>query len=101
MNIETSTDGDIFEVKFNDRLGFDDHETFRKVVQEVNDSDKKKCVFNLQNLAAIDSAGLGMFVLAKEAADKNGWSLSLTKPHGNVKNLLKLAKFDKFLTVEM
>jgi anti-anti-sigma regulatory factor len=41
-----------------------------------------------------------MFIIAKDAAQKQGWSLSISKPQGHVKSIFELGRFDKLLTIE-
>jgi anti-anti-sigma factor len=99
MQVETSSMGDAFVAHLSGKMAFSDNVTFRSLVEKINGSGAKRCTFELAGLQSVDSAGLGMFVIALEAAKKNGWSLTLRKPSGQVKQLLALARFDKLLTI--
>jgi HptB-dependent secretion and biofilm anti anti-sigma factor len=48
----------------------------------------------------VDSAGLGMFIIAAETAKKAGLSLTLRSPSGHVRKLIELSKMDKLLSIE-
>lgn len=100
MRCETQVNGGVFQAAISDRLAFSDHAAFRALLDQVNKSGVQKCVLDLSQLAAVDSAGLGMFMIALQDAKKFGWSLLLRSPQGKVKSLMELAKFDKLLTIE-
>lgn len=88
-----------YEAKFIDRLSFSDHKTFRTMVQDVSASGATSCTLEMTELTAIDSAGLGMLIIAMEAAKTEGWSLTVKGAQGHVKQLLMLAKFDKLVSM--
>lgn len=100
MQIQTSLNGTAYLAKLSDRMVFSDHGDFRTLVNDINGSGATTCVFDLSDLVSIDSSGLGMFMVAHEAAKENDWTLSLKSPQGYVKSLLELGKFDKLLTIE-
>ncbi len=100
MQVTTHVDGDTFEARLSDRLSFSDNGAFRKLLDEMLASNTRHWVFDVANLAAVDSAGLGMFIIAMETAKKAGQSLVLRSPTGHVKNLIELSKMDKLITVE-
>jgi anti-anti-sigma factor len=88
-----------YEAKLADRMSFSDHKTFRTMVQAISASGAKECTLELTDLTAIDSAGLGMLIIAIEAAKTEGWSLTVKGAQGTVKQLLMLAKFDKLVSM--
>ncbi|MCG8504888.1 MAG: STAS domain-containing protein [Sphingomonadales bacterium] len=90
---------DVFEVRIVDRLTFADHEEFRKVLKRISEGGFKSIVFDLQNLEFIDSAGLGMFLLAKDEADSRGQSVTLKGANGNIKKMLNVAQFDTLFKI--
>lgn len=100
MRSENQVNGSVFKAAISDQLTFADHEAFRSLLDQVNKSGARKCEFDLSKLLAVDSAGLGMFVIALEESKKRGWSMSVRNPQGKVLALMKLAKFDKLLTIE-
>ena len=56
-------------------------------------------MLDLANLNWIDSAGLGMLLLARDAAHKNDLKLVLRSPRGDVKSMLELGRFDTIFDV--
>jgi len=100
MRIDTRMNGTGFEAKLSDGLAFADSPTFRLLLKEIVEARPKTCVFDLSGLVSIDSAGLGMFMIALEEAKRGGWSLTLRSPQEQVKSLLDLANFDKLFVIE-
>lgn len=86
-------------VTFSNRLTFADHETFRRLLSEALQHGVKRLVFNLQNLTFIDSAGLGMFLIAVEEAAKLNAVVELENPRGHVAKILQLTNFNTHLTI--
>ncbi len=60
----------------------------------------KTAILDLSGLNWINSAGLGMLILARETAEKSDLKLVLRSPRGHVKSLLELGRFDKIFTIE-
>ena len=100
MQASTKVNGDTFEVVLTDRISFADHEEFRKLISEAGSSGASNWVFDLEGLESIDSAGLGMFMIAKDEARKGGWDILLRSPKGPVKTIMELSKFDKLFTIQ-
>lgn len=100
LRIETRLNGPVFEVKLCERMTFSDHAQFKALLKEISQAAPKTCVFDLSKLDSIDSAGLGMLIVAQDAAKKAGWTLKLRSPQAQVRSLLGLGNFDKLITVE-
>ena len=101
MQVKTSITGGNFEAKLSDRMTFSDQGAFRALLNDITRAGTKSCVIDLSGLASIDSAGLGMFVVARDQAKKNGWSLKVRCPPGQVRTLFELAKFDQLLVMDV
>ena len=100
MKIETYSRGDHFEVGLSDSLTSADLTTFRELLTEMKQTKCKTAVLDLSKLNWINSAGLGMLILAKETAEKGDLQLVLSSPRGHVKSLLELGRFDKIFTIQ-
>lgn len=99
MRIETHQSGAVFNAKLADRMTFADHGPFRSLLEAVTKSGAQHCHIDISDLGSIDSAGLGMFVVAQQEAQRSGWSLVLKGARGHVKQLLELARFDRLITL--
>ena len=99
MKLDTSTDCDRFVASFSDRLTYTDLRAFRDLLSQIKESECRLVVLDLANLNWIDSAGLGMLLLARDAAQKNDVKLVLRSPRGDVKSMLELGRFDTIFDV--
>ncbi|CAN1557957.1 SpoIIAA Anti-anti-sigma regulatory factor (antagonist of anti-sigma factor) [Rhabdaerophilaceae bacterium] len=99
MRIETSISDTLIRIKLIDRMSFSDHGNFRDMLEAVKKAAPQQCILDMSGLTSVDSAALGMLMIAHEASKKGGWQLELTAPKPNVRKLLELAHFDKILTV--
>ncbi|WP_262695467.1 STAS domain-containing protein [Kordiimonas aquimaris] len=85
-------------VLFSGGITFSENVSFRQVLKELSENDVSTCVFDLEGVDMVDSAGLGMFLIAKEQADTAGWKLSVTGAQGHVASMLKLTKLSDLLS---
>jgi HptB-dependent secretion and biofilm anti anti-sigma factor len=100
MKIETYSRADRFEVELMDSLTSADLASFRDFLSQMKKTKCREAVLDLSRLNWIDSAGLGMLILAKETAEKAEIQLSLRSPKGHVKSLLELGRFDKLFAIQ-
>ncbi|MBL4907124.1 MAG: STAS domain-containing protein [Sneathiella sp.] len=82
-----------------DKLTFEDHNDFRELLKLMTGYEHRSCVIDLHGLQTIDSAGLGMLMIAYETAEKAGMSFMLSKPVGQVERLLEISEFDKVMRI--
>ena len=100
MDIQSHMQDEEFLARLSGRMMFSDNPAFRVLLDEARSSGAKRYVFDLSELASVDSAGLGMFLIAAEQAKKSGLPLTLCRPSGQVKQLLALARFDKLVAIQ-
>ena len=81
-------------------LTFTDHAAFKSMTDRLFGGSSASVTMDLMKLEFIDSAGLGMLLLAKDTADKVGRKLVLRSPVGQVKRMFGLTKFDTLFSVE-
>ena len=97
MEYSIEADGNDVTVVFRGDITFSENVSFRQILKELAESDVVNCTFDLTNVGMVDSAGLGMFLIAKEQADTAGWKLSVTGAQGHVASMLKLTKLSDLL----
>lgn len=100
MLVKTSIKDTVFEAHLSERLSFADNGIFRKLLDEMLASKTRHWILNVSGLSSVDSAGLGMFIIAMENAKKAGLSLVLRSPTEHVRKLIELSKMDKLIRVE-
>ncbi len=99
MDLKTECEGDRYTAHISGQLKYIDNASFRTLVEDMLASKAKQCVFDVSGLTAIDSAGLGMLVIASDVGKKSGWSLTLTGAQGQVRKVLELSRFDQLMTI--
>ncbi len=85
------------KVVFSGDITFSENVSFRQILKELAEGNVEACTFDLTDVGMVDSAGLGMFLIAKEQADTAGWKLSVTGAQGHVASMLKLTKLSDLL----
>ena len=100
MQSQTVVTENVFEAHLSERLSFSDNSAFRKLLDDMQLSKTRQWVIDLAELVSVDSAALGMFIIAAEAAKKGGTALTLRSPTGHVRRLIELSKIDKLMYVE-
>lgn len=88
------------EVAISGRFTFADHEKFRSVLAVFDEPSNKSVVLDVSSLESLDSAGLGMFMVARNTADIKNIKLRVRGAQGQVRKLLTLGKFEELLTME-
>lgn len=99
MRFEVTSHADNLEIRLKERMSFGDHARFREILSTIHKAAPKRCVFDMSELVSVDSAALGMLMIAHDQASKEGWSLALRAPQQQVKRILELACFDKILAI--
>lgn len=99
MKDSVSTANGQLTISIADKLTFEDHNNFRELLKLMTANDHKSCVIDLHELQTIDSAGLGMLMIACETAEKAGIKFSLQKPMGQVERLLEISEFNKVMNI--
>lgn len=88
------------EVQVKGRLTFSDHKTFRDIVKSLDSHRNKNWVIELSGLDFIDSAGLGMLLIVRDAAAAHSAKVVLRGAREQAKRLIQVARFDSLFTVE-
>jgi len=91
-----NNDGNV-QVIFSGDITFSENVSFRQLLKDISEQTVKSCEFDLSAVDMVDSAGLGMFLIAREQADNAGWRLSVKGAQGHVASMLKLTKLSDIL----
>lgn len=100
MNYKTELSDGKTTVEVTGRFTFGDHSSFRKLIEEVRSHGTPILVLNISGVEFIDSAGLGMLLLARDEGEKNGMEVILRGAQGQVKRMLEVARFDTLFKLE-
>lgn len=94
MQFEKKTTAQGDEYHLSGRFTFTDYTVFRKLVTDILSSKVPRLVFDLSNVEFMDSAALGMLLLARDETSGNNQALSLRGASGQVQRVLAVARFD-------
>ena len=87
------------ELAIRGRFTFADYQQFRELVTRLLSSSASRYVIDLRDLEFIDSAGLGMLLLARDEAQRKNRALSLRRPSGQVRRVIDVARFDTLFEI--
>lgn len=82
------------------RFTFADHQLFKNVLHEIVTNAPEQLIFDLGEIEFVDSAGMGMWLVANEECIKNGTKIVLRGIRGQVEKMVRIAKFAEFMTIE-
>jgi stage II sporulation protein AA (anti-sigma F factor antagonist) len=100
MQYRAKEDGNGKEVFLSGSFKFTDNNVFREIINDIEDFGGNDYVLDLDGLEYIDSAGLGMLLIAREMAEKNSLQLRLRRPQGQVQQMLQVTKFIDLIPCE-
>ena len=89
-----NTDDSQITFNLGESLTFNEHRSFRTAIDEALQN-SKGLVLKCHDLRYIDSAGLGMLLLAKHETEKYGKTTELEGVQGQALELMKTVAFDK------
>jgi HptB-dependent secretion and biofilm anti anti-sigma factor len=87
------------EIHLSGRMTFADHEKFHSVIAAFDEVKGTSVVFDLDGLDFVDSSGLGMFIIARDVAQKRHLDFAIRGARDDVKRLITLAKFHKLFNI--
>jgi len=86
-------------VQLSGRLTFNDHVPWRALIHEMSRDAAKNQTMDLGALEFVDSAGIGMLLIAREEMSAAGKHLSLRNAKGQVKRVLNVAQINKLIPI--
>ncbi len=98
--MQVQLDSNAALVRISGEFTFTDHTAFKSLVERLFEVEGSAIVIDLSRLEFIDSAGLGMLLLARDEAKKANRGLILRGPNGQVKRMFDVTRFDTLFAVE-
>jgi anti-anti-sigma factor len=81
------------------KFTFSDNQTFRTIIESIKSGEAANFTLDLSGVEFVDSAALGMFLVAREEAKKKGVNLTLSNPVGQVQNMFQLSNFSSLFNI--
>lgn len=100
MNYHTEQADKTTIVELSGRFTFGDHSNFRKLIEEMRAHRSETQVLDISGVEFIDSAGLGMLLLARDEGEKARATVILRGAQGQVKRMLEVGRFDTLFKLE-
>lgn len=100
MNYTVRDLGGVREIDLRGQLTFDANDDFRRIIEGMEKDKISDCVLNLGSLDFIDSAGLGLLVLANNTANRSRVRLKLKQPKGQVREMIEISEFHTIIPCE-
>lgn len=82
------------------RLTFNDHARVRGLIREMQQGKSRRQVLWLGELEFIDSAGIGMLLIAREELRNVDKDFVIQSAMGQVKRVFTVAQLGKLITIE-
>jgi HptB-dependent secretion and biofilm anti anti-sigma factor len=99
MDVTQSVNAGNADVFFKGKFTFADNVRFRQLVDEMKTNSIKNLVIDLGGVEFIDSAALGMLLIARDEAQKQNIQLTLRNPTGQLKKMFAVSKFDSLFNI--
>lgn len=100
MEYNITKNGTIAEVALKDELTFSDHEQFRTILTTLAaDTGISGVVIDVRGISFIDSAGIGMLIIANDEAKERRQELTIRGARDQVKAALDIADLKALVRV--
>jgi anti-anti-sigma factor len=96
---QKSDDGRTVTISVTDRFDFNVFRDFRAAYEQVGPK-QASYVFDLRGASYIDSSALGMLLQVREYAGGGRESVKIKNASGTIKDILRIANFDKLMTID-
>ena len=100
MDIIKRVENGQYHLQLLGKFTFADNKMFREIINELTPPTIKRVVFDMEKLEFVDSAALGMLLLAHDETLKHKKGpIILQKPEGQVKKMFSIARFDQYFQI--
>lgn len=93
MEYRQSNNNKHYDFILSGKFTFSDHEKFRDIIEIIQSGKAKSVAMDFKDVDFIDSAALGMLLVAREEGEKASASIVLQNTE-NIDKMLKISKFD-------
>ncbi|MGA1859642.1 STAS domain-containing protein [Azospirillum sp. 11R-A] len=100
MDYTVHDSGTLRELEMRGQITFEADTDFRTILAGWEKAGIADCVLNLSAIDYMDSAGLGLLVMANNAARQAGITFRLKHPRGQVRDLIEISEFHTIIPCE-
>ena len=98
MDYKIEAEGALATVKVTGDITFAQNSKFREMLRDISTARVVECELDLSDVEMVDSAGLGLLLIAMETGQNSGWRLKVKGAKGHVLNMLKLTKLSELVS---
>lgn len=99
MEFTQHTGNGLFNITLTGSFTFNDHDKFRSILETIGQPGIQRVSFNMAQVEFVDSAALGMLMLARDEANKHERTLVISGATGQVKKMFELTRFERLFTL--
>ena len=99
MEIVKSISQGNFDIRLSGKFTFADNPEFREILNTIADMEVQQVILHMAGVEFVDSAALGMLLLARDEAEKHRKKLVLSGAVGQVKKMFDMARFNTIFTM--
>jgi len=95
MDVISQIVNGVYTVSLIGHFTFTDNPEFRDILEVIPKPEITQIIVQMDKVDFVDSAALGMLLLARESAEKHGKKLVISGTQGQVKRIFEMARFDQ------
>lgn len=99
MLVASYVEADRIFIMLSGRFTFDDHTVFEEVLTHVRQASDLGIYLDMKAIQFIDSAGLGMLLLAHDEAKKQGKKIIISGLNGQAKKMFYMTRMERLFEV--
>lgn len=99
MEMQMLIKGDSCHATLQGQFVFSDNLLFKTLLDNIANSAVKHIILYMEQVHFVDSAALGMLLLARDAAEKHHKTIIIEGLHGQVKRMFEMARFYEMFTI--
>lgn len=99
MNLKKNIEGDNIKFSISGKFTFADYQSFRTVLDSIKNGEGRVLIIDFSGVDFLDSAALGMLLVAKEEADKKRIEVILENASGHVQKMFELSDFNSMFNI--
>ena len=99
MSIATLYDNSGCLVTITGKFTFEDNPVFREIIRAIAEKNLSMLALDMTETDFVDSAALGMLLLARDTANTHQKKMVIRGIRGQVKKMFELAHFEQLFTI--
>ncbi len=101
MDYAVKSDSSTHSITLSGELTFDDHAKSKEIETLIRSQSAKVIQIDMSSLKFIDSMGLGMLILWKDAAEQSKININFVNPSEHILTNLRAGKMDEYLSIQV